>query len=89
MALLKGREMVFKASESEVFSKLKESEQSKQSSDDVKYNSFGHDTHKLIKKLKDVLLKSISSDLNDTDNTDNKLFILIKKGTELKILIED
>ena len=29
----------------------------------------------------------ISSDLNDTNNTDNILFIPIKKGTELKILI--
>ena len=35
MSLLKGREMVFKAFESGIFSKLKESEQSEQSSDDV------------------------------------------------------
>ena len=71
MALLKGREM-----ESGIFSKLKES---KKSSDDIKYSSFGYDTHKLSKKLKDVSLENILSDLNDTDNTDNKLFTPIKK----------
>ena len=41
MILLKGKEMVLKAFESGIFSKLKESEQSDQLSDDVKYNSFG------------------------------------------------
>ena len=45
--------MMFKAFESAIFSKLKESEQS---SDDVKYNSFGYDTYKLSKELKDVPL---------------------------------
>ena len=30
-------------------------------------------------KSKGISLKSISSDLNDTDNTDNKLFTPIKK----------
>ena len=39
MALLKGREMVFKAFESGMFSRLKESDQSEQSSDDSKYIS--------------------------------------------------
>ena len=48
--------MMFKAFESAIFSKLKESEQSEQSSDDVKYNSFGYDTYKLSKELKDVPL---------------------------------
>ena len=62
--------MVFKSFESGIFSRLKgsdQSEQSEQSSDDVKYNSFGYDTCKLSEKLKDI-----SSDLNDTDNTGNK-----------------
>ena len=54
MALLKGKEMVFKAFESGIFSRIKESDQSEQSSDDVKYNSFGYDTYKLSKKLKDI-----------------------------------
>ena len=36
IALLKGRNMMFKAFENVIFSKHKESEQSKQSSDDVK-----------------------------------------------------
>ena len=76
MTLLKGREMVLKAFESGIFSKLKESEQSEQLSDDVKYNSFGYDINKLGKKLKGVSLKNISS---DTDNKDNKLFTTIKK----------
>ena len=86
MALLKGREMMFKVFETGIFSRLKESEQSEQSSDDVKFNSFGYDTYELSKKLKDVSLENISSDLHDTDNTDNKLFTPIKKGTGLKIL---
>ena len=81
MALLKEREMVFKAFENGIFSKLKESEQSEQSIDDVKYNSFGYDTYKLSKQLKDVSLENISS---GTDNTDNKLFIPIKKEKNLK-----
>ena len=72
--------MVFKAFESRIVLKLKESEQSKQSSDDVKYNPFGHDTYK------DVPLENILSDSNDTDNTGNKLFVPMKKGTGLKIL---
>ena len=76
---------MFKAFESGIFSKFKESEQSEQSSDDVKYNSFGYDTHKLSKKSKYASLKDISSDLNDTYNTDNKLFTP-KKGKGLKIL---
>ena len=79
MALLKGREMVFKALENGIFSKLKESEQSEQSSDDVKHNSY-----KLSKKLKDVSLENISSDLNDTNNAGNKLFTPIKKEQGLK-----
>ena len=54
-------------------------------SDDVKHNSFGYGTYKLSKKLNDVSLENISSDLNDTDNTDNKLFTPIKKGTGHKI----
>ena len=86
MALLKGRKMVFKAFEIGIFSKLEESEQSEQSTDDLKYNSFGYDTNKLSKKLKDSLLENISNDLNDTYNTDNKLFTPIKEGTGLKIL---
>ena len=81
MALLKEREMVFKAFENGIFSKRKESEQSEQSIDDVKYNSFGYDTYKLSKQLKDVSLENISS---GTDNTDNKLFIPIKKENNLK-----
>ena len=51
MSLLKGREMVFKAFESGIFSKLKESEQSEQLTDDAKYKSFGYDTYKLSRKL--------------------------------------
>ena len=51
MSLLKGREMVFKAFESGIFSKLKESEQSEQSTDDAKYKSFGYDTYKSSRKL--------------------------------------
>ena len=86
MALLKGKEMVFRVFENGIFPRLRESEQSEQSNDDVKYNSFGYDTHKLSKKLKDVSLENISSDLNDTNNTDNKLFTPIKKRTGLKIL---
>ena len=81
MTLPKGREMVFKSG---ISSKFKESEQSEQSNDDVKYNSFGYDKHKLSSKWKDVLLENISSDLNETDNTDNKLFTPIKKGINLK-----
>ena len=81
MVLLKGRQMVFKASENGIFSKLKESEQSEQSRDDVKYNSFGYNANKLSKKLKDVSLEKISSDINNTDNGDNKLFTPMKKGT--------
>ena len=73
--------MVFKVFESVIFSKLKESKRSEQSNDDVKYNSFGYDTHELSKSCKDV-----SSDLNDTDNTDNKLFTPIKERTRLNIL---
>ena len=89
MALLKRREMVFKGFESGIFSKLKESEQSEQSSDYVKYSSFGQDMYKFSKKFKDILLENVLSDLNDTDNTDNtdnKLFTPMKKGTGLKIL---
>ena len=71
--------MMFKAFESAIFSKLKESEQSEQSSDDVKYNSFGYDTYKLSKELKDVPLKNISS---DTDKANNKLFTPKKKTME-------
>ena len=56
----KRREMVLKTFETGISSKLKESEKSEQSSDDVKYNSFGYDTYKLSKKLKDVSLKNIS-----------------------------
>ena len=78
--------MVFKVFESVIFSKLKESKRSEQSNDDVKYNSFGYDTHELSKNCKDVSLKNISSDLNDTDNTDNKLFTPVKERTRLKIL---
>ena len=75
--------MVFKTFENGIFSKLKESEQSKQSSNDVKYDSLGYDMPKLSKKLKDVSLENTSSDLNDTDNTDKKLFTPIEKGTGL------
>ena len=53
MALLTGRGMVFKAFESGISSKLKISKQSEQSNDDLKYNSFGYDTNKLSKKVKD------------------------------------
>ena len=86
MALLKVKEIVFKAFESGTFSKLKESEWPERSNNDGKYNSFVYDTYKLSKKLKYVLLENISSYLNDTDNTDNKLFTPIKKGTGRKIL---
>ena len=40
---------MFKAFESGIFSKLKESQQSEQSYDGGKYNSFGYDPHKLSK----------------------------------------
>ena len=49
---------------------------------DVKYNSFGYNTYKLIKKLKDDSLENISSNLdntNDVDNKDNELFTLMKR----------
>ena len=78
--------MVFKVFESVIFSKLKKSKRSEQSNDDVKYNSFGYDTHELSKSCKDISLKNVSSDLNDTDNTDNKLFTPIKEPTRLNIL---
>ena len=84
MALLKGKEMVFKTFESGIFSRIRESDQSEQSSDDVKYNSFGYDTYKLSKKLKDIYLEKISSDFNNTDNTDNKLLTPIRKEQDLK-----
>ena len=45
---------MFKAFESGIFLKIKESEQSEQSNDDVKYNSFGYDTLKLSKKPNDL-----------------------------------
>ena len=64
-----------------------QSEQSKQSNEDVKYtSSFACDTCKFSKKLKDTPLDNIITDLNDTSNTDSKLFTTIKKGTELQIL---
>ena len=64
-----------------------QSEQSKQSSEDVKYtSSFACDTYKFSKKLKDTPLDNIITDLNDTSNTDNKLFTPIKKGTGIQIL---
>ena len=59
IAILRGRGKVFEAFESGIFSKLKESEQSEQSNDGGKYNSFGYDTHKLSKKLKDGSLENI------------------------------
>ena len=49
--------MMLKSFEKGIFSKLRKSEKSRQSNDDVKYNSFGYDTHKLTKKLKGVSLK--------------------------------
>ena len=51
--------------ESGIFSRLNESDQSEQSSDDVKYNLFGYDAYKLSKKLKDVSLENILSGLID------------------------
>ena len=44
----KGIQMVFKAFESGIFSKLKESEQLGQLNDDLKYNSFSYDKKVLI-----------------------------------------
>ena len=85
MALLKGREMMFKAFESGIFSKLKESEQSEKSHDDVKCNSFGYDAYNLSKQLEDVSLENISSDLNDTNNRDKALFTPKAKWTGFKI----
>ena len=79
MALLKGKEMEFKAFESGIFSKIKESEKSEQSSDGAKYNSFGYYAYKITKKLKNLSLEIVSG---DTDNTDNKLFTPIKKEQE-------
>ena len=76
--------MALKAFESGVFSKLTKTEQSEQSSDNVKYNSFGYDTHKLKKKLKVVSSENVSSDLNNTDDTDKKLFTPIKREQDLK-----
>ena len=49
---------------------------------DVKYNSFGYNTYKLIKKLKGVSLENILrnlDDTNDVNNKDNELFTLIKR----------
>ena len=54
MTLLKGRKIAFKAFESGIFSKPKESKKSEQLSDDVKYNSFDYDTHQLRKKLENI-----------------------------------
>ena len=76
--------MVFKAFESRIFSKLKESEKSEQLSDDVRYNSFGYDTYKLSKKIKRCFIGKYFRCLNDTDNTDNKLFTPVKKKQDLK-----
>ena len=60
VVVLKRREMVLKTFETGISSKLKKSEKSEQSSDDVKYNSFGYDTYILSEKLKHVSLKNIS-----------------------------
>ena len=46
--------MVSKSFESGIFSNLKESQPSEETSNNVKYNSFGYDTYILSKKLKDV-----------------------------------
>ena len=54
ITLLKGRKMVPKSFESGIFSNLKESQPSEETSNNVKYNSFGYDTYILSKKLKDV-----------------------------------
>ena len=59
-------------------------EQSKQWSNNIKYNSFGYYTNKLSKRINDVLLENISSDLNETDNTDIKLITPIEKEQDLK-----
>ena len=45
MSLLKWTEVVFERFGSRIFSNLRESEQSEQSSYDVKLNSFDYDTH--------------------------------------------
>ena len=55
MTLLKGRKIVFKAFESGIFSKPKESKKSEQSSDDVKYNSFDYDTS-ITQKIRKYLI---------------------------------
>ena len=67
----------------EYFRSLKNLNNQKQSRNDVKYDSLGYDMHKLSKKLKHVSLENTSSDLNDTDNTDKKLYTPIEKGTGL------
>ena len=42
--------------------------------------------YKFSKKFKNISLENILSDLNDTNNTDNKIFTPMKKGNGLKIL---
>ena len=57
MTLIKGREMVFKAFESGIFSRLKQSDKSEQSSSNYKYNSSGSDLKRFSKKLRNTSLK--------------------------------
>ena len=57
MTLIEGREMVFKAFESGIFSRLKQSEESEQSSSNYKYNSSGSDLKRFSKKLRNTSLK--------------------------------
>ena len=66
MALLKGREIVFKALKCGIFSRLEQPEKSEQSSNDVKYSSVGRDLYELSKKLQDGLLK-LDGISNDSD----------------------
>ena len=46
--------MVFKAFESKIFLRPENLEELEESSDDIKYTSFGYDTYELRKKLKDI-----------------------------------
>ena len=74
MALLKGREMVFKAFESRIFLKP---EQSEQSSSDDKYTSL---------KLYDNLNTSDNASNNSFSNDSDVPLFTPKKGTGLEIL---
>ena len=76
MAILKGIEMVFKAFESRIFSRLKQSEQSEQPISDDKYT--------LIKLDDNLSTSNNASHISFSTQTPH--YLRLKKGTGLKIL---